>query len=376
MSSTESDTAVLTSDAPKQVALGDVGVIIVNSGSPSSYEPDAVESYLSQFLTDPHIAPMPLFIWKRILKSKILPKRKCASGAKYKEIWLHGEPYGDVSPLIGIQDALAKKIETQMGCMCESAMLYGEYRVLDAFVRLQERGAKHIVVVPLYPQSAFATTESVIDTVRTYCKLGSYEGIPCHIVNFYPNYPTYIKEMAAHFRSAMASVEREVGIGDSHLMCLFHSTPLKDIEKGDIYEDQCHATFDALVDELGWRKEHAHLAWGCVFGPHPEKWLGPSLVDEVKRLRNQGVRHLTITAPGFSIDCLETLWDIPKESVRAFLGVEDEPAIYFDGRVARFTHEGRVVDVIPCLNDTDNHARIIAALTKDILLRDGITVTN
>ena len=63
-----------------------VGVIIANTGTPEAPTRKAVKKYLSQFLMDPRICPMPRPVWWTLLHTTILRKRSRASAEKYQKI--------------------------------------------------------------------------------------------------------------------------------------------------------------------------------------------------------------------------------------------------------------------------------------------------
>ena len=143
--------------------MGKTGIIIVNTGSPTTPTSEAVAEYLRAFLSDPRICPMNPRLWRLILNCFIIPKRAPVSAAKYASIWTD-----EGAPLDAGMRSLAQKLERACEhdddiALVRHAMCYSTPFVEDALVDCREHGCDEVVVIPLYPQSAFSTTAAVRD---------------------------------------------------------------------------------------------------------------------------------------------------------------------------------------------------------------------
>lgn len=212
-----------------------VGIIIANTGTPEAPTRKAVKKYLSQFLMDPRICPMPRPVWWTLLHTTILRKRSRASAEKYQKIWTE-----EGSPLVAITASLERGLndyyaEQGLPVVVRAGMSYGKPSLKRAVKELKEEGCTELVVLPMYPQSAFSTTGSVGDGVAKAVRRARFKG-DVRLVDGYGEDATYVRAVAASIRNAGFSEES----GD-RLLFSFHSIPLKDIEAGDTYELQTGA---------------------------------------------------------------------------------------------------------------------------------------
>ncbi len=317
--------------------MADLGIVIANTGSPSAPTPDAVRCYLREFLSDPRICPMNPVLWKFILNKFILPRRSVASAEKYQSIW--GE---QGSPLAVHMTSLARKLESELdGCVVRAAMSYGSPSLLEVAGELRERGCTRLVVIPLYPQSAYSTTSVVKDKLTQALEALAYKP-RLDLVENYGEHELYLDALAESVRAAGFSE------GDA-LVMTFHSVPMNDINAGDTYETQAHATARALARRLSLEPERWRIGFQCRFDSR--KWVGPFAPEAVRSLE-VGAGRLFVVAPNFSIDCLETLCDIEVDLRRCFAeanpGAGEERFVY-----------------VPCLNDSDAQVRLLAALVGE-----------
>ena len=292
----------------KAAAPRKVGVIIANTGTPEAPTRKAVKKYLSQFLMDPRICPMPRPVWWTLLHAHILGKRSRASAEKYEKIWTE-----EGSPLIAITTSLERGLneyyaDRGLPVMVRAGMSYGKPQIKRVVKELKEAGCTELVVLPMYPQSAFSTTGSVSDGVEKAVRRARFKGDVC-LIDGYGEDATYVRAVAASIRNAGFSEES----GD-RLLFSFHSIPLKDIEAGDTYELQTGATSLAVAGELGLDRR----AWTISYQSRFDKgrtWLSPFTRPTLERLAQAAEpgSRLFMVCPNFSVDCLETLYDVPYE---------------------------------------------------------------
>ena len=343
-----------------------IGVILANTGSPASPEPDDIEAYLREFLMDDRIRQMPKPVWKYLLHRHILPKRKNSSAVRYRFIWTD-----EGSPLVVNQQRLADKVQglfdaeegTRGDVRVVSAMSYGEPSIAGALSELREAGAERVVLLPLYPQSAYSPTMAVVDAFWR-----AQDAVDWHpestVIDNYHDDPGYVVAIARSIRDAGF----DASAGDMILMS-FHAIPLKDEKAGDTYRLQVAESARLVADALGIGIEAITVAYQSVFGPDASKWTAPLSQDVLKGWRNEGFR-VFFACPGFSIDCLETLYDVPFEMVPALEGASAAPIVARVGGdvQAACNTSGRFIWV-PTLNDSDEHAALVKAVI-------GVSVTS
>lgn len=374
---------------------GKVGVIIANTGTPAAPTAKAVRKYLSQFLMDPRICPMPRPIWWMLLHTVILRKRARASAEKYRAIWTTGG-----SPMAVAYEALERGLtdyyrDRGLSVEVRAAMSYGKPSLKQAVKDLKEAGCERLVVLPMYPQSALSTTASVADGTARAVRRARWKGA-VDFIDEYSEDPVYVRAIAASVRNAGFSEER----GD-RLLFSYHSIPLKDIEAGDTYELQTGATSLAVAGELGLDRRSWTISYQSRFDKG-RTWLSPFTRPTLVRLAQAAEpgSRLFVVCPNFAVDCLETLYDVPHELepiYRAALAgelvdAEEEPgalentgkrAAHCDAHlkahqdVARTVRMKRAADgfrrgthrqpgedepfvYVPCLNKSRAHLKVLA----------------
>lgn len=343
------------------------GIVIANTGSPDAPTPEAVKTYLSEFLTDEHIMPMNPAVWKFILHSFILPRRSQKSAAKYALIWTEAG-----SPLTVTMGSLALKLEAALrsqgvDALVLSAGSYGSPSLAEALRTCIEAGCDEVIVVPLYPQSAYSTTSVVEDRAqaawrelvarreREQATAPSATPAAIPALSFIPPYyqnPLYTEALAKTIRAA--------GFGDEpddRLLFAFHSIPLCDIKEGDTYHDQVVVTTHAVADLLGLNDDDWALGFQCRFD-RSRSWLRqfvPEAIEELETARPIG--RLFVVAPNFSIDCLETLYDIEIELRERYCG--DTANNADNANNADKANHPRELIYIPCLNDSADQVALL-----------------
>ncbi|WP_165056272.1 MULTISPECIES: ferrochelatase [unclassified Adlercreutzia] len=289
------------------------GVLLVNTGTPEEPTPAAVRAYLGRFLMDPRIAPMNRVLWWCILHLFILPKRAVASAEKYQAIWT---PEG--SPLIVAHERLSQGLaayyrERGLDVEVHFAMSYSAPTLPHAVRDLRASGCDSLVVLPLYPQSAYSTTGAVSDGVARAVRKARFKGEVTVIDNYHDD-PVYLRAIAASVKRAGFEVD-----SDDRLLFSFHSIPLSDIERGDTYELQTGATSLGVANELGLERRRWTVAYQCRFDKGRE-WLAPFASQKLASWAESGARsRVFMVCPNFAVDCLETLYDVERELKPGYL---------------------------------------------------------
>jgi protoporphyrin/coproporphyrin ferrochelatase len=318
-------------------------VLLVNLGTPAAPTAAALRQYLAEFLWDPRVVEIPRPVWWLILHGVILRTRPARSAAKYASIWTD-----QGSPLMHWSQRQAEGLAQAMAARGHAvavrlAMRYGQPSVASALDALAAEGATRILVLPLYPQYAAATTASVVDAVSAWTL--RHRHLPSlRFVNRYHDDLGYIAALAASVRTHWAAH----GQGERLLMS-FHGVPARSLTLGDPYHCECHKTARLLREALGLAPEQVVVSFQSRLGR--AQWLQPYTEPTVKALAAQGVRHIDAICPGFAADNLETLEEVGMEVRDAFLQAG-----------------GQRFGLVPCLNDQPAWLDALAALAEQHLL--------
>ena len=334
----------LPSDHPS-VRFGRVGVLLVNLGTPegTSYWP--MRRYLKEFLSDRRVIEVPRFIWWPLLNLVILTTRPGRSGKAYDEVWNREL---DESPLKTITRSQAEKLAETLSAdpriEVEWAMRYGLPPIKEKLEALQAKGCERILLFPLYPQYAAATTATVND--KAFAALMAMRWQPAlRTVPQYCDDPAYIDALARSLTDHLATLDFEPDL----VLTSYHGIPQEYLDKGDPYHCHCHKTTRLLQERLGWPDGKLKVTFQSRFGK--AEWIKPYTDETVKSLPGQGIKKIAVMMPGFVADCLETLEEIAGEN-------------------AEYFHEagGEKFSAVPCLNDSDHGMAVLEAVVRRELM--------
>ena len=317
------------------------GILLTNLGTPDAPTPQAVRRYLKEFLSDPRVVEIPRIAWWPILNGIILNVRPKKSAAKYRMIWTD-----EGSPLLVHTVRQGKMLQGYLHHLgvrdveVAVAMRYGNPAIADALDDLQGKGCNRILVLPLYPQYAAATTASTFDAVADWCR--NVRNLPglAFVRNFHDD-RGYIAALAAN---VLAFWEREGGRPDVLVMS-FHGLPRYTLREGDPYHCECLKTGRLLAEALGLAATDYRVTFQSRFGK--AEWLQPYTAATLKELGLAKSRRVDVVCPGFVADCLETLEEIAMEGKQAFLDAG-----------------GGAFHYVPCLNERDDWLHALAGLAQ------------
>ena len=326
------------------------GVLLANTGSPSEPTPTAVRSYLKQFLSDPRIVPMPKLLWSVILNLFVLPSRSKRSAQRYEQIWT---PEG--SPLAIAYESLVPRLheyyrDKGLNVVVSAGMSYGSPSIADGLRELREQGCTKVVVLPMYPQSAYSTVGAVQDKLDAALLENPFEGELVFVDNYYGN-PTYHKAIAASILEAGFDLQ-----SDDTLLFSYHSIPLKDIEHGDTYHTQTESTCLSVAAELGLEASRWRVAYQSRFDK-ARSWLSPFIREVLDSLAQTAPGRVFVVCPNFSVDCLETLNEIQLEIRSQYLTAR---AQYHEASDDDFIY-------VPCLGKSQAHVAVLADVLKPFI---------
>jgi protoporphyrin/coproporphyrin ferrochelatase len=324
------------------VASGAVGVLIVNLGTPDATDAKSVRRYLREFLHDKRVIEEDTITWKFVLNAIILPLRPGRKGLDYQKIWNNEK---NESPLKTITRSQAEKLTAALApygnrVVIDWAMRYGNPSMRSRLAALAAQGCDRILVVPLYPQYAAATSATVCDEAfRALMKMRWQPAL--RVAPPYFDDPVYIDALATSLDAHLKTLTFRPDV----IVASFHGIPQDYFDKGDPYYCHCAKTTRLLRERLRLDDGKLIMTFQSRFGR--AEWLKPYTDATVKALAARGVKNLAVITPGFSADCLETLEEIAGENAEYFRHAG-----------------GENFAAIPCLNDGEPGMRVIESVVR------------
>ncbi|MCI0651473.1 MAG: ferrochelatase [Planctomycetes bacterium] len=313
-----------------------IGVVLVQLGTPDAPTARALRPFLREFLGDPRVLEMGSLARRLLLEAVILPFRPARSARMYRRIWTDAG-----SPLAVFSRSLAERLGAALGAEFHVllGMRYGEPRLGAALDDLAARGCARVLIAPLFPQYASATTASIHDAVFAhFAKRRVWPAL--RFLAPFPEDGGYIDAVAARAREHLGD-----RLGSLRVIFSFHGVPERHADEGDPYPGHCERTAAAAARALGLRDRRWSIAYQSRFGS--TVWLRPYLKEELERLAAEERGEVAVICPGFAADCLETIDEIGHEGARAF-------------RAAG----GKALHLVPCVNDSPRWVAALAALVR------------
>jgi ferrochelatase len=332
------------------------GVLLVNLGSPESPDAKDVKPYLDEFLMDRFVIDVPFLLRALLVRGIILRKRPEKSAEAYKKIW-----WDEGSPLIVLSKRMFEKVKKQTEIPAALAMRYGKPSILSGLQELHDKGVTEVLLFPLYPQHAMASTVTILVLAEELRKKHFPNMTFSDVPAFY-NKPDYIQNLADSIKKQLDTFEYD------HLLFSYHGIPERHIRKTDVtkshckidgnccqtkseahqfcYRHQCYETTRQVVELLGIPKEKYSQTFQSRLAG--DKWLEPYTDVEINKMPAKGIKNLAVVTPAFVADCLETLEEIAMEANHEFK-----------------KNGGENFMAIPCLNDDDNWCATAAKWIND-----------
>lgn len=327
------------------------GVLLVNLGSPNSPDPKDVKPYLDQFLMDKYVIDVPFLLRALLVRGIILRKRPEESAHAYSKIW-----WDEGSPLIVLSQRLHKKVKQKTELPVALAMRYGKPSIETGLQELYDQGVTEVLLFPLYPQYAMASTLTILVEAEEIRKKKFPNMVLTDVPAFYDK-PDYIKVLADSIKKSLEGFEYD------HLLFSYHGIPERHIRKTDVtkshckinstccvtpsaahkfcYRHQCYETTRLVVEQLGLPEDKYSLTFQSRLAG--DKWLEPYTDVEINKMPAKGIKNLAVVTPAFVSDCLETLEEIAMRANDDFK-----------------EHGGEKFLAIPCLNDNDDWVQVLA----------------
>ncbi|MDD3800244.1 MAG: ferrochelatase [Novosphingobium sp.] len=282
------------------VRIGDIGVLLVNLGTPDAPTPGAVRRYLKEFLSDPRVVEIPPLVWQPILRGVILNVRPKKSAHAYAQVWTEKG-----APLAAITAAQAEALQARLGdaARVDWAMRYGNPSIASRIAALKEAGCDRILLAPLYPQYSAATTATAVDAAADALRAMRWQPALRTLPPYHDD-PAYIAALADDIGAQLDALDFVPQV----LLLSFHGMPERTLHLGDPYHCQCRKTARLLAEALGRPDLRVETTFQSRFGR--AKWLEPYTDAVLAQEARTGTRRLVVAAPGFSADCLETLEEL------------------------------------------------------------------
>jgi ferrochelatase len=319
------------------------GLIILNLGSPESFEVSDVKAYLDEFLMDERVIDYPWIARQIVVKGFITPSRAPKSAEAYKSVWTE-----EGSPLIVITKKFRELVQQKMQMPVSIAMRYGNPKPTDALHELTIDGKlpDEILVAPMYPHYAMSSYETAVDHIKKYAaKIGAAGKLKI-LKPFYSD-GTYIDALAASIKPYLAQQDFDA------VLFSYHGLPIRHITKTDPTKKHCYGSADCcevkskawetcyrhqvklttklVIDELQYDPAKVLLTFQSRLGT--EKWIEPYTDVAFQELPEKGIKKLLVLCPAFVADCLETLEEIQIRGKESFIESGGEQLVY-----------------VPCLN--------------------------
>ena len=324
-------------DHPK-INFGKTGILLVNLGTPDSTSWLDIRKYLKEFLSDRRVIEVNPIVWQIILNLFILTFRPSKTAKAYKEIWMEKENMSPLRYYTQKQTQKLREIITNPKTEIDFAMRYGNPSIKSVMNKLQANGCERLIVLPLYPQYAAATTATVCDEVyRCLMKMRWQPSL--QIIPHYESNPLYINALVNSIEKKITEINWQPDL----IIASYHGIPKKYFEKGDPYHCYCHKTTRLMKEKFD--KVPIETTFQSRFGP--QEWLQPYTDKTLESLPKTGKKNILVICPGFSSDCVETLEEISIQGKESFLN-----------------SGGTNFDVIPCLNDNEDHIKLLNNLVQ------------
>lgn len=298
------------------------GVLLVNIGTPLGCDTESVRKYLAEFLTDRDVIDAPDFIREWVFRRWVVPKRAPKSAAKYQKIW-----FKEGSPLRVYSERFAEAIGQDLGpeWRVKIGMRYGEPSLAKALSEFKSEGISRILLCPVYPQYAQATTGSSLNKIYEVFSQMSWRPKTLEFGDFYDS-PEFIQSWVNVIESSQAPKL-------DHWVFSFHGLPESQVKKTKgcvlgpccetaklegrrCYRAQSFGTAKNIAEALGLGKDQWSVSFQSRLGP--VKWLGPYTEAHLRELITKGKKRVALVLPSFVVDGLETLEEINIEARKVF----------------------------------------------------------
>ena len=334
--------------------MNKTGILLIQLGTPDSPSVPHVRKYLREFLNDARVIDIPWIARKMLVNLIIVPFRAPKSAKIYQKLWTENG-----SPLLFYSERLTQKLQKMLGDAyeVELAMRYQSPSMDEVLEKIRKRNYNRILILPLFPHYASATSGSAADKAMKIIK--KWWVIPeVKIITQFWDDEGYL--------DAFTERGRQYNINDyDHVIFSFHGLPVRQVDKVYVdgkpcsdhnceneiseenkycYKAQCYATTRALAERLNIPAGKYTVSFQSRLD---KDWLTPFTDKIVIEQAEKGAKKLLVFSPAFVADCLETLIEIGDEYQQLFK-----------------EHGGEKVQLVESLNDNDNWAAAVKNLIE------------
>jgi ferrochelatase len=271
-------------------------IILASFGGPRDL--DEVRPFLEELLTDRDVVrtPFPPFFDKALF-SWIAKRRTPRIQEQYKLI-------GGGSPIYQDTENLAKELENSLKTPVIPFHRYLKSTHASFIEKISSFKGETMTVFPLFPQFTYATTGSAARWFKTFLKNTSFEW-----VKSYPTHEKFVKAYQIEIQKTL----KENGLKEEECLLLFsaHGIPKSYVKKGDPYEKECQASFNAIKEPF--KRAKSLLCYQSRFGP--AEWLKPYTGEIAENITHfsQEKKTVLFVPIAFTSDHIETLFEVEYE---------------------------------------------------------------
>lgn len=306
---------------------GKIGVLLVNLGTPDSTKTSDVRKYLRQFLLDGRVIDINPISRYLLVNLIIAPFRAPKSAHEYRKLWTDkGSPL--LFHSVELTDLLRKELDSKT-YQVELGMRYQSPSIASALNKLKSPKLEKLIVIPLFPQYASASSGSVHQEVMRI--VSKWLLIPKIVmIDSYAENEMMVNTFAELGKKYMEEEEYD------HFLFSYHGLPERQLKKADkdcrcdskccsvftarnrlCYRAQCYATSRLLAKALGITEEQYSVSFQSRLGKTP--WIQPYTEDVVDDIAEKGYKKVLTFSPSFVADCLETTIEINEEYGEQFV---------------------------------------------------------
>jgi len=319
------------------------GVLLIQLGTPDSPSVKDVRKYLSEFLNDPRVIDIPTVARFFLVNGIIVPFRAPKSAKIYQQLWTK-----EGSPLLMYSKSLQKKLQAafENGVDIHLAMRYQSPSMENVLEEMRKKNYGRVILLPLFPQYASATTGSAIDKAMKIIR--QWWVIPeiRTISQFYND---------EGFINCFVEKGKRYNINEyDHVLFSYHGLPVRQVDKVYVdgklcadhnceneitaenkfcYKAACYATTRLIAEKLNLPTEKYTV---CFQSRLDKNWLEPFADKTIIAQAERGAKKILVFSPAFVADCLETIIEIGHEYQQLFV-----------------EHGGEKVQLVESLNDSD-----------------------
>ena len=324
----------------------------MNIGTPDEPTVESVREYLREFLLDPDVIDIPAPLRHLLVRGIILRTRPRKIAPSYQSIWMK-----EGSPLRVYTQRMTEALEKILNDIpCEVGMRYGNPSIRLGLERLREKGVERLLLAPLFPQYAQATTVSSLkcaneelkkmDWTPEIIELGHFESDDAYIDPLVSSIQTHLEDgchlLFSYHGLPLSHIRRADPTG-KHCQKVDHCCSLIENANSSCYAHHCMMTTLAVTNKLGLKQSNWSMSYQSKIGP--VKWLRPSTIEKVEELAKKEISKLIIVSPAFLADGLETLEELDIEIREHYVN-----------------HGGSKLEIISCLNDNSDWIEGLSAL--------------